>query len=299
MTDTAVCSSFVRGRRLRVTKLDSCGNPILGPTSQLVTKGFITVAFAAQNDAGTTVSVTNAAGEICVRDVPDPTFLNYNLDISLCGVDPYLISFLSGQSAVFNDASTPLATGFKVNSKQDLSSVRFALELWAGTADTACASGDKPYGYFLAPFVGPGQIGDFTVQNDAINFSISGAPTKDGNAWGVGPYNIRTTAVGAPSPLLTALDVDDHLLIDQVNVAPPAATGCGAQPLGVPATTATAGMPATLTPTNSYAPANLADLTAHPITASPTTAWTTGQYLLLRDGSKAHWNATAWVTGAA
>ena len=33
------------------------------------------------------------------------------------------------------------------------------------------------------------------------------------------------------------------------------------------------------------------------LTASPTTAWTTGQYVLLRDGSMAHWAGTAWVAG--
>lgn len=79
-------------------------------------------------------------------------------------------------------------------------------------------------------------------------------------------------------------------------VAPPAAT-CGADELGVPATTATAGTPAALTPTNSYAPASLADADA--LTASPTTPWTTGQYVILGDGSTAHWDGTGWVAGVA
>src|SRR4030095_10469453 len=33
------------------------------------------------------------------------------------------------------------------------------------------------------------------------------------------------------------------------------------------------------------------------ITASPTTAWTTGQYVTLADATAAHWSSSAWVAG--
>jgi hypothetical protein len=35
------------------------------------------------------------------------------------------------------------------------------------------------------------------------------------------------------------------------------------------------------------------------ITASPATAWTTGQYVVLGDGSFAHWGGAAWTSGKA
>ena len=43
------------------------------------------------------------------------------------------------------------------------------------------------------------------------------------------------------------------------------------------------------------AAANFAALTT--VTANPATAWTTGQRILLADGTSAHWNGTAWVVG--
>ena len=61
------------------------------------------------------------------------------------------------------------------------------------------------------------------------------------------------------------------------------------------ATGATAGSPGSFTPTGAQAPANLAGMTG--LTASPATAWTTGQHVILGDASHAHWNATAWVAG--
>jgi hypothetical protein len=63
------------------------------------------------------------------------------------------------------------------------------------------------------------------------------------------------------------------------------------------ATGATAGSPGTWTPGGSVAPANLAATTG--VTASPATAWTTGQYVVLGDTSHCHWNGTAWTSGDA
>jgi len=65
----------------------------------------------------------------------------------------------------------------------------------------------------------------------------------------------------------------------------------------IAATGATAGTPGTFTPTGATAPANLAALAG--VTASPATAWTTGQHVILGDASHAYWNATAWTAGNA
>jgi len=63
------------------------------------------------------------------------------------------------------------------------------------------------------------------------------------------------------------------------------------------ATGATAGTPGTFTPAGAKVPANLAGMTG--VTASPATAWTTGQYVSTADAAKQHWSGTAWVTGVA
>jgi hypothetical protein len=65
----------------------------------------------------------------------------------------------------------------------------------------------------------------------------------------------------------------------------------------IPATGATAGAPGAFTPSGAEVPANLAARTG--ITASPATAWTAGQHVVLGDASQAHWNGTAWAAGAA
>lgn len=71
-------------------------------------------------------------------------------------------------------------------------------------------------------------------------------------------------------------------------------------PLGetnIVATGATAGTPGFFTPVGAEAPADLAAMST--VTANPATAWTTGQYVVLGDGSNAYWDGDSWVEGIA
>jgi hypothetical protein len=287
-----VCFPILRGRRLRATRLDGCGNPVLGPDSVVITKGFISVALTANNEEGEEINVTNANGDVCVLDTPLPKLKNYSVEITFCDVNPVLVNLMSGQPLVMNGTDT---VGFRMNSEIDASAQGFALELWTGVASDTCSTDGTSYGYLLLPFLQGGTLGDFTVENAAINFTLTGAITKKGSPWGVGPYDVVMDA-GVPSPLAEAITSGDHLHLERTTVAPPDAD-CDPVALGVEATGVTAGSPGSFTPTNSYAPADFTELLAAGYLPPLTAAWTTGQYITLRDGSYAHWDGTSWVVG--
>jgi hypothetical protein len=292
--------ALIRGRALRVTRLDGCGNPVTGPDSVVATKGFISVGLTANTEEGEAISVPNANGDICISDTPPPKFTGYGVEVNLCGVNPNLVNLLTGQPLVY-DAETvnPAVIGFRVNSKVNLDDSGFALEMWSGVPAAACEPGTgQQYGYLLLPFVKGGVLGDLTVENGPVNFIVTGAQTKDGSGWGVGPYNVTLDASDQEAPLTEPITVGDHLHVQLTSVPPPNTDG-DVEALGVEATTGVAGIPGTYTPANSYGRASVAELIADPLIASPNTAWTTGQYITNRDGSKAHWNATAWVAGPA
>lgn len=292
------CFSLIRGRSLRATKLDGCGNPVPGSQSTVTTDGYISVALTANTEEGETIDIVNAAGKRCVYDVPAPTFTGYGIEITLCGVDPNLVNLLTGQPLVFDDETVPEVVGFRINSDVDLDDSGFGLELWTGLPSAACEPGEtQQYGYLLVPFVKGGVLGDFTVENGAVNFQITGALSKDGSGWGVGPYDVILDNADAPSPLLTAIDPKDHLHVQVTSLAPPD-PACGAVPLGSEATTATevSGGEATLTPANSYPPYDLADAnTATLLTASPATNWDAGSKVTTESGQEIRWNGTTWV----
>lgn len=289
------CFSMVRGRVMRVTRLDGCGRVKAAGCSAITSEGFVSIAFTANIDEGEEISVVNAGGKTCVKDTPVPRLSNYTLVVTFCEVSPELYAMLTGQRVVFNADGD--AVGFRVNTDVDPSDSGFALEVWSNVPGVACgaATDQGTFGYTLVPFVQGGVLGDFTIENNAVTFTVSNASTKSGGSWGVGPYDVVDDG-GTASGLLEPIGSADHLHVQLTTIAPPA-PGCSCASSGSPATGATAGTPGTWTPVDTYAPDSFADL--DPITASPATAWTTGQYVVLGDGSQAHWNGTDWVSGAA
>jgi hypothetical protein len=243
------CFSPVRGNAMRVTKLDGCGRPIYGDDSVGVSDGFVSVAFTANTDEGEEINVTNAAGKTCVREVPCPTFLGYGVEIEFCQVDPALLALLTGQPSVLDD--TGAASGFRVNSDVSACDSGFALEVWTGVPGVGCdesanaAPDASPAGYILLPYLQGGIFGDFTIENGAISFTVTGANTKVGSAWGVGPYNVLRTASGT-GPLAKPIERGDHLHVEFTDVANPVAF-CGTQPLLDPTAPELASVTATAT----------------------------------------------------
>lgn len=293
MTDT--CFSMVRGRVMRATRLTGCGTIDSTGCSNIVTEGFVSVAFTANVDAGTDISVTNAGGKVCVQDKASAHLTDYGLVITFCEVNPDLYAMLTGQTTVFDSAGT--AVGFRVSTAVGSADSGFALEVWSNVPGAVCTDPTtQTYGYTLVPFVQGGVLGDFTLENNAVTFTIQGASTKDGSAWGVGPYNVVRGAGGTPGKLATAIGTKDHLHV-QLTTLPPPNPGCACNPSGPKSTSATAGTPGTYTPTDSYPPPNFAALATWPLTASPATNWTVGQYIVLDDNTNAYWNGTAWVAG--
>jgi hypothetical protein len=290
------CFSLIRGRAMRVTRLDGCGAVVPGADSSVVSDGFITVGLTANTDEGTTISVTNAAGKICILDEPCPVFTGYDVTVEFCGVSPALIQLMTGQQPVADEDGN--SVGFRMNSGIDACKSGFALEVWSNVPTAVCEPGaGETYGYFLVPFLRGGVLGDFTIGNDAVNFTLSGAGSRDGSAWGTGPYDVVSGSTG-PAPLLDPIDSKDHLHI-QLTTVPPPDPDCNPLAVGEAADGATAGTPGDWTPANTYGPETLTDLQASGVTASPNTAWTTGQYVTLGDGSQAHWTGTAWAEGTA
>lgn len=229
------CLPLVKARRIRVTRLDGCGRPVYGEDSQVVTKGMISVAFTANTTETDEISQTNGAGEVCIYEPSDTSLTGYGVEIAFCNVDPDLLALVTGQNVVLSDDGETVI-GFDIDTKIGLENSNFALELWAGspTGDACSTVGSQgQFGYILLGFLRGGILGDFTVENAAVTFTVTGANTRDGNAWGVGPYDV-TTANGVPAKMATPISTTTHLRTILVDLAPPA-DQCGARPLLDPA----------------------------------------------------------------
>lgn len=290
------CFTPVKGYALRATKLDACGRPIEGDDTSIVTEGFISVGFTANINEGEEITSTNAQGRTCAFVPAEPEFTGYTLEIQFCEVNPELFAMLTGQPVVVDSEGN--ITGFRMSSSVNLAGQGFALELWSLVPGQECDDdSDGSYGYLLLPFVKGGVLGDFSVENAALTFTLSNASTRDGSGWGVGPYNVVMNG-GVPSPLLGPIGSTDHLHLEWTGVAPPAAD-CRSNPSTPAPLTVTAGDPGDFGPVDAWHPADLEHLQELGLTPSPATAWTTGDHVVLRDESEAYWDGSAWVVGMA
>lgn len=220
------CLKPLRGKVARVTKLDSCGVPVVGAKSQVVTEGFVSVEGQIQLEDPQEYKLKNANDKFLYNSRGKPLIKWIDLTLNFGQVDPELYNLVTGSPIELNDNTIPDAVGYRVRENV---SANFALELWTDLEGAVCTAGLIPYGYLLLPFVVDAVPGNWTWQNDTITFPLQSARTSKGSGWGVGPYNVLNKLTGAPgpSPLLAAIDALDHMLLQQVTIAPPSPS-CGA-----------------------------------------------------------------------
>lgn len=222
------CFQPILGKRIRVTALDSCGGvpEPAAEDSMAVTDGFITLNLSAETEDGAEIITRKASGALCVNEKAADSFKRFTLEMEFCGVDPGLLSVVT--NAEIYENYEQVAAGIVI--PEGTIEGKFALELWTGLSGQACEPGtEEASGYMLLPFVQSGILGDMTVDGEnAVTFSLTGAYTKGGNQWGVGPYDVMAEE-GVAAPLPTALDPLDHLLLVETGIAPPASV-CGLQP---------------------------------------------------------------------
>jgi hypothetical protein len=277
--------SLYKGKRLRVTELDYSGRPVYGADSVIVTNGMVTVGFTGNVVEGDALSGTNANGDICWSEPSSPKFSNYSVEATFCDVDFALFEKLTGHPVVLNDDGT--IVGITEESNIDLANINFALELWTGASSSTPArtGAQGEWGYILAPFLRGGTVTDISVENAAITFGVTGMVTKDGAAWGKGPYQVELVA-GVPAVLNKALTAKSHRRTMSVEIAPPVAF-TGPVPL--------------LDPTKPALTAITATVTGKSVVFAPTPAGTDpvwydfgdGQWDYAETGSYTHVYATA------
>lgn len=209
----------VRGHRARLTRVDGCGAPIFGDNSQAVTKSFASVAYTVNTTDTDGIDLRDADGKPSIREDAVSDFASFGIEAIFNKVDPEFFEIATKQRVIRDEDG--VAIGFAINSKTDTRIEGFALEVWAGAPEGDCdPESTAEYGYFLAPFVKGARLGDYTIENGAVTFTVTGGTTRDGTGWGSGPYNVQRVG-GAPAPLLEPLQREDHKLMIWVDVPPP------------------------------------------------------------------------------
>lgn len=227
---------MVKGLRARLTLVDSCGLPKVGPRSRVVTSGFITANLSPQMRDAEEIEQVNAEGRPCVVDRTPPERKWWNASIEFCKVNTCIMNMFTGWEVVTDYAGKD--AGFS-DRKTVPSDTAVMVEIWTGVGiDDECgdvpttddilsgAGSSKEYGYTLF-MVKESQLGDIEIGASASTFTLSGI-TGNPVRWGRGPYNVvATDSNNTPGRMLAPMQRDQHIRVLRTPIAPPeASTDC-------------------------------------------------------------------------
>lgn len=214
----------IKGRVIRITRLDACGAPVVGACSVLVTDGFISAAWNDEVEEGEEFTQKNAWGDFCINEKDDDRTKWQNVTIAMCEIDPDVLDFVAANaSPIVDDSGAGDTIG--VSFGPGGGGGGFAVEVWTKQAGTdACAAGTPEWGYWVAPWVRNGRVdGDVTIENAPLSMTLVGQAIQANDSWGVGPHGDNPLLASAGFP------VGDYSALVRTTVQPPAVSdGCEA-----------------------------------------------------------------------
>jgi hypothetical protein len=284
---------------MRVTPLDVSGN-IDASKPVLNSKGFITATFSPQFEEGDEITEKAADGSVCVSFKVDDSFTRVDFSLPLCDVDPEVTALLAGGNVILDGDgavvgyTSPVA-GAKVGNP-------VAIEVWSQAIVAGKPASDRPYWHWVFPYVkvryeGDREIGNSRLANEFTgqgvgNSALVGSGLNPINAGDdfvtyrealINPFSyVRTTGQPDSQPLFSASWPDVA-----GNITPYVAP-----------TSATPGTPGSFGPADATTPYDLGDLQDLG-SLGETTTWDPGEYVVLGDGTYAHWNGSDWAAGEA
>jgi hypothetical protein len=318
-------AASIQGDMIRVTPLNLDGT-IDTSRPVLTTNGFITASFGTEFEDGDEITEKAADGTVCIQYKADDSLKGITFSLSLCTPDPESAALIAGGKIICAAADVTDGEGNVVVNAGDVVGYSspavgatvgnpVAIEVWSKAIVKGKPAGGTPYWHWVFPYVRVRYDGDREFSNGALSNEYSG--TGVGNdalaAAGLGgvgsdfvlykealsnPFSyVRSTAkpdisAGHWSGGTGGTGEFDKTADNSIGCIPPLASS------------ATSGTPGTWSPSGATLPASVAALQAASpaITASPTTAWTTGQYVQTATagtGGRAYWDGNSWEPGSA
>lgn len=221
----AWCGPAVQGTVLRLVKLDVCGAPVTGAASAVVvTKGYTSVAPEPQYEDGDTFRTKNAAGDMCVNFVGANIYVNSNLTVNLCVLDPDASTIITGSRLILGTGVTGTGAAYGYNNPE----AHFSLETWqklVGNGRCDPVTGQQRYVYWAWPHVFNAKVNSFSIENGPLELGFEAMTMFPSALWGDGPGSGTSWL---PGPIDTTNHVDDYLWNITTTPPPTSPAVCGA-----------------------------------------------------------------------
>lgn len=206
MTYRSDNAASVRGLALRATRLGSNGAPVSGSADGIdmyLTSGFISFSFTPNYAEADEISITNAAGEVCVYYKAPDTLQYVEFSLELCDPDPILTQMLIGgdvltsttscepdglgedDTAVVGYAAPALGSAAQGNG--------IAIEIWTQAVIGGKSANVCPYWHYLFPYATFSLDGERVIENGNLATVFAGRGSGN-SGFGSGPL-MDTTGI--------------------------------------------------------------------------------------------------------
>jgi hypothetical protein len=205
----------IKGKTVRLTRLDECGLIAEGSCTTLVSDCFVSVTMTGEYEAGDEFIQKNAWGELCINDKDGDVLKRVSVAIQFAELNPDALDIIAQANPVISGYDT-IGASFGT----ELNQSSFALEVWTKRTGQDCAPEGVEWGYFLVPFIKNGKIdGDITIENGVLTVTLMGDAFPATANWGDGPYS--------PNAFIETFPTGDIFGMVVTTVQPPSDTnGC-------------------------------------------------------------------------
>lgn len=206
----------IKGKVVRLTRLDECGAAVVGSCTTLVSECFVSVTMSPEIEAGDEYLQKSAWGDLCINDRDYDRIKWINTTIEFAEINPDALDIIANATPVVSSGDTIGAT-----IGQTTNTAAFALEVWTKRTGVDCATGsNQEWGYFVLPYIRNGRLdGDITIENGVLTTSVMGMAFGAPASWGLGPY--------ASDPFVEPFPAGDLMGMVVTTVQPPAdSNGC-------------------------------------------------------------------------
>lgn len=205
----------IKGKTVRLTRLDSCGDPVFGSCSSLVSDCFVSVTLSGEFEAGTEYVQKSAWGDLCINDKDPDILKRVNVTIEFAELNPDALDFITASNPVTSGGNT-IGSSWGT----DPNETSFALEVWTKRTGVDCNPTSPEWGYFAVPYIRNGKLdGDLSIENGSLTVSVLGEAFGAPATWGSTPYD--------ENPFIATFPTGDIFGMVVTTIQPPSDTaGC-------------------------------------------------------------------------
>lgn len=173
-------AASIQGVGIRVTRLDSVGNPLGDAGDSYTTYSFIRVSFTPEYEEGDEITEKSANGAVCVTYKSPDTLKRITMELAICDPDPELTALISGgillrkNVGTFADPNNKSVGWAAPAVGDDPSGNGVAVEVWSRAIADGKPASTLPYFKFVFPYVKLRSSGDRVIENGLMANTFEG-----------------------------------------------------------------------------------------------------------------------------